>query len=151
WPGNIREVSNTVAQAVLLSKGEVIEAEELPPRIRPPQEDEAAPAQEIESAAPAETAVTPPPYFAAHPQGEQLYRQLTEFEKLLTSGIELKEGFDLSNFQEDLKKWRERVAGQLIEEALEVTFGNQVKAAELLGITPRALRYHLEKSKQEQD
>ncbi len=151
WPGNIREVSNTVAQAVLLSKGEVIEAEELPPRIRPPQEDEAAPAQETESAAPAETAVTPPPYFAAHPQGEQLYRQLTEFEKLLTSGIELKEGFDLSNFQEDLKKWRERVAGQLIEEALEVTFGNQVKAAELLGITPRALRYHLEKSKQEQD
>ncbi len=146
WPGNIREVSNTVAQAVLLSKGEVIESEELPARIRPPQPEEAAKTEEAENAAGAAAA---PPYFAVHPQGEELSRQLAGFEELLTTGLDLKEGFDFNNFQEDLKLWRERVSGQLIEQALELTFGNQVKAAELLRITPRALRYHLEKTKGE--
>ncbi|NMD41798.1 MAG: sigma-54-dependent Fis family transcriptional regulator [Firmicutes bacterium] len=147
WPGNIREVSNTVAQAVLLSKGELIEPEELPARIRPPQPEEAAEPEEAENAAGAAAAA--PPYFAVHPRGEELSRQLAGFEELLTAGLDLKEGFDFNNFQEELKLWRERVSGQLIEQALELTFGNQVKAAELLRITPRALRYHLEKSKEE--
>ncbi|HHW74782.1 MAG TPA: hypothetical protein GX744_05945, partial [Firmicutes bacterium] len=67
----------------------------------------------------------------------------------LTSGIDFKEGFGLQDFQEDLKSWREQIVGRLIEQALELTFGNQVKAAELLGVTPRALRYHLDRSRQE--
>ena len=87
--------------------------------------------------------------FRAHPQGEKLYGLLGRFEEMLTAEIDLKEGFDFNSFQEDLKSWRERVAGQLIELALEITYGNQVKAAELLRITPRALRYYLEKTKQE--
>ncbi len=145
WPGNIREVANTVAQAVLLSKEQVIESGELPARIRPPQKEESEKAAETADAG---TAAETPPYFSAHPQGEKLYRQLSGFEELLTAGIDLKEGFNFGDFQEDLKSWRDRVAGQIIERALEITFGNQVKAAELLGITPRALRYHLDKSRQ---
>ena len=74
WPGNIREVSNTVAQAVLLSKGELIEPEALPARIRPPQPEEAAEPEEAENAAGAAAAA--PPYFAVHPRGEELSRQL---------------------------------------------------------------------------
>ena len=149
WPGNIREVANTVAQAVLLSKGRLIEPGELPERIRPPQKDEVE--KEEPAAEPGPPAAAAPPYFNAHPQGEKLYRQLTGFEELLAAGLELKEGFDFNDFQEDLKSWRERVTGQIIEQALELTFGNQSKAAELLKITPRALRYHLEKSRQEKD
>lgn len=141
WPGNIREVSNTVAQAVLLSKGQIIEADELPARIRPPQEKEQAPEEEaVEDTGAAA-------FFSAHPQGERLRRQLAGFEELLAAGIDLKEGFDFNDFAEDLKAWRELVAGQIIDQALELTFGNQVKAAELLRITPRALRYHLGRSR----
>ena len=145
WPGNIREVANTVAQAVLLSKGPVIEPGELPERIRPPQKEEVGGRAEEESA----VAVEEPPYFSAHPQGEKLCGQLAAFEELLISGIDFKEGFGLQDFQEDLKSWREQIVGRLIEQALELTFGNQVKAAELLGVTPRALRYHLDRSRQE--
>lgn len=148
WPGNIREVANTVAQAVLLSKGQLVEPDELPVRIRPPQKDDLEKDEAAEDAGTAAGAAVP--YFCAHPRGEKLCRQLAGFEELLTSEIDLKEGFDFNSFQEDLKSWRDRVAGRIIEQALEITFGNQVKAAELLKITPRALRYHLEKSKREE-
>ena len=146
WPGNIREVANTVAQAVLLSKGPQIEPGELPERIRPPlQEGE----EENGAAAGDATMEERLPYFRAHPQGEKLYRQLTAFEELLAAGIDLKEGFALQEFQEDLKSWREHIVGRIIEQALELTFDNQVKAAELLGVTPRALRYHLNRARRE--
>jgi two-component system NtrC family response regulator len=148
WPGNIRELANTVAQAVLLSKGQLIELNDLPARIRPGGAGAGSAVQPgglAEGSAAAEEAVL----FRAHPQGEKLYGLLGRFEEMLTAEIDLKEGFDFNSFQEDLKSWRERVAGQLIELALEITYGNQVKAAELLRITPRALRYYLEKTKQE--
>ena len=148
WPGNIRELANTVAQAVLLSRGQLIEPEDLPARIRPPQKDAAETEGAAEGAGEA-TAGTGAIYFRAHPQGEKLNEQLARFEALLTSEVDLKEGFDFNGFQEDLKSWRDLVAGQIIEQALEITYGNQVKAAELLQITPRALRYYLEKSKRE--
>lgn len=147
WPGNIRELANTVAQAVLLSKGQLIEGEELPARIRPPEAD--APEKEQT----ADTGMTDPeaaaPYFGAHPQGEKLCGQLEIFERILTSETDLRGGFDFNDFQEDLKRWRERVGGLIIGQALETTYGNQVKAAELLKVTPRALRYYLGKAKPE--
>ena len=148
WPGNIRELANTVAQSVLLSKGQTIEAEDLPARVRPGGRETGTAGQQGVPAG-GEAAVEDGALFLMHPQGEKLYRQLGRFEEMLTAGLDLKEGFDFNSFQEDLKLWRERVAGRLIELALEITYGNQVKAAELLGITPRALRYYLEKAQQE--
>ena len=148
WPGNIRELANTVAQAVLLGKGQLIGIDDLPARIRP-DGAEAGAAEIGGSPAGENSAAAEADLFRSHPQGEKLYRLLGRFEELLTADIELKEGFDFNSLQEDLKIWRERVSGQIIELALEITFGNQVKAAELLGITPRALRYYLEKAKQE--
>lgn len=148
WPGNIRELANTVAQAVLMSKGQLVEPDDLPPRIRPggAKVEAAVPQGSLtEGSASAEETIL----FRDHPQGEKLCRLLNRFEELLAAEIDLKEGFDFAGFQEDLKSWRERVAGQIIELALEITYGNQVKAAELLRITPRALRYYLEKTKRE--
>jgi len=48
WPGNVREVANTVEGLVLLAPGPVIRADDLPPGIRPaivrePEEDEPPP------------------------------------------------------------------------------------------------------------
>ncbi|NLA27408.1 MAG: sigma-54-dependent Fis family transcriptional regulator [Firmicutes bacterium] len=148
WPGNIRELANTVAQAVLLSKGQLIGTDDLPARIKPDSAEAAEKEGDLveESAA---VDVEKEALFRSHPQGKKLDRLLGRFEYLLTAEVDLKEGFDFSSLQEDLKTWRERVAGRIIELALEITFGNQVKAAELLGITPRALRYYLEKAKQE--
>jgi len=148
WPGNIRELANTVAQAVLMSKGQLIGPDELPPRIRTggvKNETEMPPGDPPAESAAAEETI----FFRAHPQREKLCRLLEQFEELLTAGVDLKEGFDFAAFQEDLKSWREIAAGRVIEQALETTYGNQVKAAELLKITPRALRYYLEKTKQE--
>jgi two-component system NtrC family response regulator len=145
WPGNVRELANTVAQAVLMSKGPWIEPGDLPPRIRPDvmkDKGEAAPVADS-------TAADGKTLFRAHPQGEKLSRLLEQFEELLTTGLDLKEGFDFASFQEDLKAWRDKVSAQLVEQALEVTYGSQVKAAELLKITPRALRYYLEKKKRD--
>ncbi len=145
WPGNVRELANTVAQAVLLSKGQLIGAEDLPARISPGDRAAGQGGALAETGAAAEEGTL----FLMHPQGEGLYRLLGRFEDMLTEELDLKEGFDFNSFQEDLKLWRDRVAGRLIELALEITFGNQVKAAELLRITPRALRYYLDKAQQE--
>ena len=55
WPGNVREVANTIEGLVLLAPGPVIRADDLPPAIRPaihrePEEDEPPPPMtEIES------------------------------------------------------------------------------------------------------
>lgn len=41
WPGNIRELRNAMERAVLMSRGELILPEHLPPRIRQAMEDDA--------------------------------------------------------------------------------------------------------------
>jgi transcriptional regulator with PAS, ATPase and Fis domain len=37
WPGNVRELSNIIERLVILTPGEVIESDELPPNIRSPR------------------------------------------------------------------------------------------------------------------
>lgn len=74
---------------------------------------------------------------------------LEHFERLLMENVDLKQGFDFGCFQDELKLWHSRITGNIISLALETTYGNQVKAAQLLGITPRALRYHLKKAGEE--
>lgn len=37
WPGNVRELENAVERAVVLSRGSVIEVDDLPPELRDPQ------------------------------------------------------------------------------------------------------------------
>jgi two-component system response regulator PilR (NtrC family) len=54
------------------------------------------------------------------------------------------EGIDLNQATEDLER-------KLIERALQITVGNRSKAARLLGITLRSLRYRLVKLGLDQD
>ena len=146
WPGNIRELANTVAQAVLLSKGPAITVNDLPPRIKPVQEKPAGadPGEEVKKGRAG-------PLFRAHPEGEKLLGLLEQFDEVLLQKLNIKEGFAFGGFHEDLKRWSSRVAGKMIALALEATFGNQVQAARLLGITPRALRYYVEKAGEEDE
>ncbi len=171
WPGNIRELSNMVAQSVLMSNGPVITLADLPPRIKqkyaeivaaatpvvpsPPsneeQKEETASTkkdQKVESpevpASPLETPFKPVlDFFSAHPCGADLFDLLTQFEEIFLENLDLQEGFDLGVIQDDLQAWCTRIVKQTITRSLSTTFGNQSRAAKLLGITPRALRYHL--------
>ncbi|NMB40408.1 MAG: sigma-54-dependent Fis family transcriptional regulator [Firmicutes bacterium] len=162
WPGNIREVANTIAQAVLLSSGPIITVNDLPRRIREKQqsildsdpdaetipesemmEEDAAAATLPGNSIPPEQVFAPNNFFAAHPKGENLVKLLAEFEKILINNLNFKSGVDFNDLQNDLKEWHDHIVKKTIAEALETTYGNQTKAASLLKITPRALRYYL--------
>ena len=71
---------------------------------------------------------------------------MEQLERLMLEKLELRQGIDLGSIQKDMKNWINKVTGKIIVRALEETFGNQAQAARLLGITPRALRYHLSKA-----
>lgn len=148
WPGNIRELSNTVAQALLLSKGQQIECDDLPERILKETSGSAAATHK------ADGETTPPAemYFSGFSgQASGLSEILETFELKLYEAINIREGFDFERFSREISIWRDELVARIIENALEDTYGNQVKAAKLLGITPRALRYHLQKARRNQN
>ncbi|MFU8793902.1 MAG: sigma-54-dependent transcriptional regulator [Dethiobacteria bacterium] len=143
WPGNIRELSNTVAQALLLSKGPQITVEDLPERIKKSSNDnknsEEGTARNSEAAK---------QLFRSVPEiGAKLEELLGQYEAALFETINFRQGFDFEHFSKDLNCWRDEFLARIIESAVDDTYGNQVKAANLLGITPRALRYHLQKGR----
>jgi DNA-binding NtrC family response regulator len=148
WPGNIRELSNTVAQALLLSKGQQIECEDLPERILKETSVSSAATQK----AIGETETQDEMYFSGFSgQASGLSEILETFELKLYEAINFREGFDFERFSREISSWRDELVARIIENAIEDTYGNQVKAAKLLGITPRALRYHLQKARRSQD
>ena len=55
-----------------------------------------------------------------------------------STGTELPTGVRLDDFLDDIRK-------RCIESALDETGGNQTRAADLLGVTFRALRYYVQK------
>ena len=139
WPGNIRELSNTVAQALLLSKNNEIEVEDLPDRIRIEIASEKPGKAEIEAGN------NKLHFSGTLKEGERLDELLTQFEQTLVESITFRDGFPFETFSSTLSEWRDHVVAAVIEAAIEDTYGNQARAAKLLGITPRALRYHLQK------
>lgn len=93
WPGNIRELENVLEQAMLLSEGDELIAEELPDQVR--------------------------------------------------FSMALGDDFELSDDDLSVKKHSAALERKLIQRALERTGGNRTKAAELLELSSRALRYKI--------
>ncbi|HHX87258.1 MAG TPA: sigma-54-dependent Fis family transcriptional regulator [Firmicutes bacterium] len=141
WPGNIRELANTVAQAVLLSKGPNITVADLPPKLQPPPKV-VSPSKNGPARTSPEKLPEGPRRWADHPRQIELSELSRQWEKLFLE-LDLRKGFNFTGFQADLKQWNHQLLCAVIKLALKTTFGNQAKAAELLGITPRALRYYL--------
>ncbi|NLY38062.1 MAG: sigma-54-dependent Fis family transcriptional regulator [Firmicutes bacterium] len=143
WPGNIRELANTVTQALVLSKGPLITVDDLPARIRPAIAGPTA-------GSPVESPLTGGLFGLSPglPDNSKLHDLLEQLMQTLLEKINFREGFPFEEVYQSLNRWRDRIAGEIIACALEETYGNQVKAAQLLGITPRALRYHLQKSRE---
>jgi two-component system response regulator PilR (NtrC family) len=99
YPGNVRELENTIERCVTLERSDQLTAEHLPSRFS--QED-------AEAGIGSEQVDIPP------------------------------DGIDLNRVTEEMER-------KLISRALQITGGNRSRAARLLGITQRSLRYRLVK------
>lgn len=118
WTGNVRELENLVERAVVMAKGPVIHAQELPRAIRlpatPPELPGAAPAGQPSGAAAAQ-AGSAPPLRAPSPGQRARGEYLKEMER------------------EELRR------------ALEGTGWVIARAAKVLGWTPRQVAYKMKK------
>ena len=128
WPGNVRELENAIRRALVVAKGDVILAADLPGAITGSR----APA----SAGPPATAAAAPPASSAVAPSEV---------PALAQGL-----FRIARRDSKLKILP-AVERELIIQALLETKGNQVQSASLLGITRATLRNRIEKFKIRQE
>ncbi|GAB4272317.1 MAG: sigma-54 dependent transcriptional regulator [Deferrisomatales bacterium] len=124
WPGNVRELANVVAGMMALREEGPLGAELLPAKIAaaPPQESDrwsgALDAEDLEA--------------VARQWGERFFERIARGELAgLPAAVEV------------LKSLETRVAVQLIRQALDRAEGDRSRAADLLGVNPRVLRYYL--------
>lgn len=111
WPGNIREMENTLERAVLMAEGEMIHAEDLDLIFL---EDRLPLRRQQEDGDPPENEALP-----------SATRNVSSWDLVMPpQGIHLEEA-----------------EYQLIEQALERCGGNQKKAATLLGVSARVMNY----------
>ncbi|MDH4227674.1 MAG: sigma-54 dependent transcriptional regulator [Deltaproteobacteria bacterium] len=115
FPGNVRELENAIERGVTLEAGAVLDAESLPPSIRRAAS-------------------------ATAPRGEG-NAALSGFAATLSEEMKpdiAPGGIDLDKVVADFEK-------TIIEKALDAAKGGKKKAAELLGISFRSMRYKLAK------
>lgn len=134
WPGNIRELQNVVERAVLLCKGDTIDASSLPGMALPtpsPTISVPEPMPDTSIAAKAPVNVSAPPL--QHEEEEPTFQQLA---RLIISQVpEVKPGQERFDVFEKLE-------GAIVSAALEHTKGNKQAAAHLLGVY-RPRLYHI--------
>ena len=130
WPGNVRELENAIRRALVVAKGDVILAADLPAGVTSggtPAPKSAEPPTAVSAATPASN-IADPSEVPALAQG--LFRIARRDPKL---------------------KILPAVERELIIQALRETKGNQVQSASLLGITRATLRNRIEKFKIRQE
>lgn len=147
WPGNVRELENTIHRAVVVTTGDAILSSHLPKEITslsiPPNQEDFSDSNDqprLESAIGEsntnngldDSSTIPHAFSHDNQDGSLTVAQLGEM--LFQWALE----------QSDLKILP-AVERELIIQALSKTQGNQVKAAQLLGITRATLRKRIEK------
>lgn len=125
FPGNVRELENIIEHAMTLEMSNKITLSSLPPYIVGNVNTKSAADKLLDLCGIAENEDV---------AYEQMPCDQQEAEPHLTIG----NGVDLENIVENLER-------TLIEQSLEKTHGNVTRAAELLGISFRSLRYRLKK------
>ena len=131
WPGNIRELENVIERAVTLEAHEKIEVASFPPAIANPK-DHGEPTRQVQSE-PMESIRGAFKEVVASPD-----RPLVEGHILLPAPDFTKGSIQLDEIIAAVEK-------QYLVKALEYTGGVKKKAADLLGITFRSIRYRLAK------
>jgi two-component system nitrogen regulation response regulator GlnG len=122
WPGNVRELENAMERAVLMGKGGVILASDLPPEIC--AGPATPPATPVSRGAEAPPAPAPPEMTDLTGLAQQLFRWAR---------------------REPGQRVLPAVERALMIQALAETRGNQAQAARLLGITRATLRKRMER------
>jgi DNA-binding NtrC family response regulator len=127
WPGNVRELRNIIERAIILGGGDVLDIVDLPP------------AGGAATVRPADTWAPLPARESLLPAGGEERREAADGEQCgrseTGSGYSLRpDGIDLEDVERDF-----------IQQALQMTGGNQTRAAEMLGLSRDALRYRMKK------
>jgi DNA-binding NtrC family response regulator len=118
WPGNIRELSNTIKQVVALCDDTMIVPGHLPFKLQHliDEPDACSPEQ-------------------------QWLRQINSCLETMAEQVDVTTGFELQDFMDELKKSISRNMRDLIGRALREAYGQYPRAAEWFRTTPRVLRY----------
>ncbi len=114
WPGNIRELENTMQRTMLMSKGSTITVEDLPPTMR-----------------------------ADHPIAKPMESGFEGAVGEVLDQIDLRSLFDTEDFtrplSDRLSLISDHIEKYLIREALKKTDGHRQETADLLGISRKSL------------
>lgn len=120
WPGNIRELSNVIARAVLMREGNEMGIHCLPGHIIGGNPNQPLPAA---------------------PKGAALESYVQEWGQNLIAALRRVQDIDLLELTRILEEQTCKISQILIEDALAANGNDPNKAAEKLHIKPRALRY----------
>lgn len=132
WPGNIRELLNVITQAVALCDGSIIQEHHLPDKIVARKERVTAAAVKLDDQVPPSGIM-----------GTSLENAIETLVERIIDEVDVRRGVNLPIILDNLKMAESRLAKGIIHKALRETMGDRQKASELLGITPRVLRYLL--------
>ncbi len=114
WPGNIRELENTIQRSMLMSEGNTLQAEDLPPTLR-----------------------------AEHPLARSISAKDSEAENEVFADLDLQELLDTENFErtlaDRLQSISDHIEKYIIRAALKKTNGHRQDSADLLGISRKSL------------
>jgi two-component system nitrogen regulation response regulator GlnG len=125
WPGNVRELENVIQRALVVSKGDVLLLDNLPPHLSIERPPVAADGTVPDQSAPAES-------------GKAVEGMPTDWPSVARLLFHWAR-------QDGRLKIIPAVERELIIHALRETRGNQVQAAKMLGITRATLRKRVEK------
>ncbi len=144
WPGNVRELENTIQRAVVVATGDAILTRDLPGEIsrsRPAVAPEDTGVRESVNAAESMPASAESLQTQSHAQSGPASRPPSGQPSLTEIGETL---FQWASADPDFKVLP-AVERELIIQALSRTQGNQVRAAQILGITRATLRKRIER------
>ena len=126
WPGNVRELGNVIAQSIAVCTGKEIKLEHLP--------------EQIKSSVHKLVNISSSPVYAKNTK--DIKEVITFCSEYLLNNIDpLK--INLEDLINEFKNAERYIAKRTITEVLKYTNGDKSKAAKLLKITPRKLRYLL--------
>lgn len=133
WPGNVRELENVVYRSAVIAQGDTILPKDLPPEIQVAMSPGLASITTNDAEKSKESVVTVASQIAVGPDSGENQFTVEEALDFLHDALTLEEQPILNRIEEEM-----------VKRALAAASGNQVRAAERLGMTRTTLRKRIE-------